>query len=257
MLTLDFSNLGTTAKPLDHWAGQLPDYLKKIEARDQDFYKVVDEEDIADAVLDFARRVEGKFDDVVVLGIGGSALGTICLRDSLSDFSGNAGPRFHVIDNIDPWLIMGVEGRIDLKKTLFLVITKSGGTSETLAQYFYFREKCVKAGLKEKEHFVFITDPKKGLLREIANRSEAGDEGDEEPFQTFPVPEKVGGRFSVLTNVGLVPGALMGLDVKKLLKGARAMRDRFLSHAFEENVPFQLAAAQFGANKPLDRKSVV
>jgi len=247
MLTLDFLNLGTDTKTLNQLADRIPDYLKRIEAREQDFYKIVDDTEGADAILNFAKMMEGKFEEMVVLGIGGSSLGTICLHDSLKhlferELLDRKGPRLHVLDNIDPALISGIEAVIDLKKTLFLVVTKSGGTPETLAQYFYFKEKCKKAGLKEEEHFVFITDPQKGFLRQIA---------DNENFLTFPIPEKVGGRFSVLTSVGLVPAALMGLDVKKLLKGARDMRDRFLSPQFEENFPFQLAAAQFSINKPM------
>lgn len=253
MLTLDLKNLTSVAsdQELAAFADRIPDYLKAIEARDQDFAKIVDDEDTAEGILQFAKLVEGKFEDVVVLGIGGSSLGPICLHDSLKhlferELPNRTHPRLHVMDNIDPAFIAGIEDVIDLKKTLFIVITKSGGTPETMAQYFYFRDKCLKSDLKEEEHFVFITDPEKGLLRQIAEADEAKDN---ENFVTFPVPPKVGGRFSVLTPVGLVPAALIGLDIKKLLKGARDMRDRFMSDDFDKNLPFQLAAAQFLAGE--------
>jgi glucose-6-phosphate isomerase len=254
MIKFDLSNLqevaadhGVSGKELSDLKNRIPDYLKKIEARDQDFYKIVDDEDQADSILNFAKVVEGKFKDIVVLAIGGSSLGTICLHDSLKhlferELTDRKAPRLHVLDNIDPSFISGIEDIIDCESTLFIVITKSGGTPETLASYFYFSEKCKKEGLKQEEHFLFITDPKKGLLRKIADEDYAADNED---FLTFPVPPKVGGRFSVLTPVGLVPAALIGLDIKKLLKGARDMRDRFMSDDFDKNLPFQLASIQY------------
>ena len=152
------------------------EYLKKIKNRGQGFYDLIDQ--------DFDGRIKEKYDDVVVLGIGGSALGAICLKDTLKP---NA--RLHVLDNIDPSFIKDVEEKINLEKTLFVVVSKSGDTVETLSQYKYFKEKGAK-------HFVFITDSEKGELRRIANR---------EGIQSFDVPSNVGGRFSALTPVGLVP----------------------------------------------------
>lgn len=249
MLTLDFANLGKDSHALEALEGRIPSYLKAICARGQGFYDLPE----AKGVIEFGKMAEGKFNSVVVLGIGGSALGTICLHDSLKPLfarerTNSSGPRLYVVDNIDPSLIAGVEALIDLATTLFVVVTKSGGTPETLAHYFYFREQCRAHGLKEKEHFLFITDPSKGFLRRMMTDDS---ETSRDDFLTFPVPENVGGRFSVLTPVGLVPAVLSGLDVDKLLAGARAMRDRFLSENFEENLPFQLATAQFLADKPM------
>lgn len=198
-------------------------YLDKIEARDQGFYKIVDN-DVSE-ILDFAASVEGKYEDIVVLGIGGSSLGTICLRQSLTHL--HESIELHVLDNIDPDYMAQLSDVLDFEKTLFIVISKSGGTPETLSQYFYFREKC--------DNFVFITGPT-GLLRET---------GEKEGIKMFEVPENVGGRFSVLTVVGLLPAALIGLDIKKLLEGAQEMRDKFLSEDLEENMPFQIAQMQY------------
>lgn len=202
---------------------KIHDYLDKIEARNQGFYKIVDD-DVSE-ILDFAKSVEGKYEDIVVLGIGGSALGTICLRQSLTHL--HEAVELHVLDNIDPDYIAEIDDILDYSKTLFIVISKSGGTPETLSQYFYFREKC--------DNFVFITGPT-GLLRET---------GEKEGIKMFDVPENVGGRFSVLTVVGLLPAALIGIDIRALLDGAKEMRDKFLSVNLEENLPFQIAQMQF------------
>lgn len=155
-------------------------------------------------------------------------------------------PRLHVIDNIDPILISHVEDLIEYSKTLFIVVTKSATTPETLAQYFYFRKKCEeylkKKGGKIHEHFVFITDPKKvGLRKKVAFSEISKKNG----IKTFDIPHNVGGRFSVLSPVGLVPARLIGIDIKRLLQGAKDMRDLFLKTDFEKNLAFQLAAIQY------------
>lgn len=217
MITLDKEN--SLAK-LD--GSNIRDYLNKIEARDQGFYKIVD--DSVDEILDFATSVEGKYEDIVVLGIGGSSLGSISLRQALTHL--HEAIELHVLDNIDPQYMAQLSDVLDYEKTLFIVISKSGGTPETLSQYFYFREKC--------DNFVFITGPT-GLLRET---------GEKEGIKMFEVPENVGGRFSVLTVVGLLPAALIGIDIKELLKGAQEMRDKFLSEDLEENMCYQIAQMQ-------------
>jgi glucose-6-phosphate isomerase len=109
-----------------------------------------------------------------------------------------------------------------------------------MSQYFYFRDKINKKKLDPKKHFVFITDPENGLLREIAKK---------EKIPSFEVPENVGGRFSVLTPVGLLPAALLGIKIEKMLAGACKMRDQFLSNNPKENLPFQLAKIQYDLAK--------
>lgn len=198
-------------------------YLDAIEDRNQGFYKIVDD-DISE-ILEYALSVEGKYDDIVVLGIGGSALGTICLQQSLKHLYKPA--KLHVLDNIDPNLIAQLDDVVDYSRTLFIVISKSGGTPETISQYLYFKEKC--------DNFVFITG-KSGLLREA---------GEKQGIKMFDVPENVGGRFSVLTVVGLLPAALIGIDIQKLLDGAKEMRDNYLSENLDKNLPFQIAQMQY------------
>lgn len=211
-------------------SSELKNYLEKIHAREQDFYRIVDDNETVEKVQQFADENREKFEHFVVLGIGGSALGAICIKQSLTHLY--QSPKLFVLDNIDPVMIREIEDVIDPEKTLFIVITKSGGTPETLALYNYFKEKS--------DNFVFITDPEKGKLREIAH---------EQGIPAFDIPPKVGGRFSVLTPVGLLPAALLGLDIKAMIQGAQQMRDKFLNENYSDNLPFQLAQIQHSQGK--------
>jgi len=183
--------------------------------------------DEAKKIMSWARKAWGSFDTLVVLGIGGSALGNIAVQQALRPAYWNLGDkkvrkgwlRLFVYDNVDPRWAADLAGAIDLRKTLFNVISKSGTTAESLAAYFIFR-KAVEAKVGAKKaanHFVITTDAQKGYLRELATR---------EKMTSYSVPGNVGGRFSVLTPVGLVPAALTGVDPVELLNGAKAMRAR-------------------------------
>src|SRR5438270_125642 len=127
---------------------------------------------------EFAARTRGQFDDVVVLGIGGSALGPIALRtallkpqwNALSKDERGAWPRLHVLDNVDPRTIAALLDRLEFARALFIVISKSGGTAETMAQYLVIRGRLQNSvGADAQRHLVFVTDPHKGALRTIAN----------------------------------------------------------------------------------------
>ena len=249
MISLDFSNLtkikaahGLTTKALQATPAQIGRHLKKISNRKQGFYTVIDDAAKVKKINAFADSVAGKYTDIVILGIGGSALGAICLKQSLKHLFENElkdlspAPRLHILDNIDPALISDFEDLVDSTKTLFIVITKSGTTPETLAQYSYYSHKIYQKKLYPRDHFVFITELKNNPLRQIAR---------EENITCFSIPENVGGRFSVMTAVGLLPAKLIGIDIEKLLLGAREMRDRFLSTDITLNLPYQLALAQY------------
>lgn len=245
MISLDFQNLhkvdknhGLSLAEIKKDGAKIPQLLEKIKSRKQGFHEILDDRSSIKKIETFAKKIKGKYKFIVVLGIGGSALGTICLQQSLkhcfeNEVKNSKFPRLYVLDNIDPVLISEIEDVIDYKKTLFIVVTKSGTTPETLTQYFHFRNKGAK-------NFVFITDPEKGQLRQIANQ---------EKITTFEIPENVGGRFSVLTSAGLLPAALIGIDIQKLLAGAKEMRKKFFSKNFTENLPWQIATIQYLLNK--------
>lgn len=205
--------------------------LGKLKQNPLGFMKLPFRFDVAERILKEVEHYKG-FKNLIVLGIGGSALGNITLQNALNHLYYNlkderGGPRIFVLDNIDPDWTMSLSEIIDPKETLFNVITKSGTTAETLSNFFYFL-KLLKANTNNwKEHLVFTTG-EKGFLREFA---------DENNIKTYPVPEDVGGRYSVLSEVGLFPAALSGIDILALLEGA--------SDAVEnEHVPVNYAALQ-------------
>jgi len=175
-------------------------------------------------VLRYAEEVRGRFDALVVLGIGGSALGTIALQTALLHPYHNllpasergSSPRLFVIDNVDPDQIAGLFSHLDPRTTLFNVVSKSGTTAETMAAYL-LAWKLLEDSVgryRVADHLVFTTDAYSGILREI---------GRTESVRTFDIPQGVGGRFSVLSPVGLLPAAICGMDVPGLLAGAAEM----------------------------------
>jgi glucose-6-phosphate isomerase len=240
MLAVDFDSLGKISDrsglqlaEFDDYKNQISGFLDKIHSRNQGFYEVIDQDFAANyraSGLDFG------FKNIVILGIGGSALGSICLNEVLAPLFGMSEKKLFVLDNIDPDLIAEFAQSVELSECLFLVVTKSGETPETLAQFFYFHDLLVKRGLSVSRQMIFVTDPRKGFLRKLAQNLNV---------KTFEIPENVGGRFSVLTDCGLLPAFLMGFDVESLLLGAREMRQKFLSEDFEINLPFKLALTQF------------
>jgi len=179
------------------------------------------------AVKAAADGAKGKFDTLVVLGIGGSALGNIALQSALNPATHNLldagqrnGPRMFVVDNVDPAYFGSVLDFCEkqpggLSRTLFNVVSKSGETAETAAQFMIIRDR-LKAllGTGHSKNIVAVTDPAKGTMRSICNA---------EGYTTLPVPDGVGGRFSVLSPVGLFSAAMCGIDIDALLDGATDM----------------------------------
>ncbi len=194
------------------------------------------------------EQEKNKWENIVVLGIGGSALGAIAVRDALkTEFS--KGPRLYVLDNIDPAYTSELLLNLKLAKTLFVVISKSGTTTEPMIQFGLVKEMLMKKFPGDyQRHLVFVTDPKGGLLRKIAKA---------ENINAFDIPPKIGGRFSVLTNVGLLPCALAGMDVSGLLKGAREMREAIKRGKGMSNPALALAAAQFLLDKKKKKSMTV
>ena len=180
---------------------------------------------LAGRISDLARERRERFENFVVVGIGGSSLGARAAFEALNHPCHNLlpakkrrGPRMFFPDNIDPDLLAGLFEALDPEKTLINVITKSGSTAETMANFTAFLAWLKKrVGTSCAGQVIATTDPEKGALREIA---------DEEGFATFPVPPGVGGRFSVLSAVGLVPCAFAGIDIHRLLAGAAEMDRR-------------------------------
>ena len=193
------------------------------------FYGLPYDEVSISACESLASDLRDRFTTLVVLGIGGSALGTRAAIEAVPPDLRDAGARrVEILDNIDPSTLCQVLDSLDLETTVFNVISKSGETAETMAQFMLVRER-LRALLGDsgyRQHVVCTTDPASGILRRIAV---------EEELATLPVPPGVGGRFSVLSPVGLLPIAFAGLDIRALCAGARAMDARTRSHELEAN----------------------
>ena len=198
-----------------------------------------------DKIREFREQNRGKYEDIVVLGIGGSALASQMFHTALNHPAWNlltqsargGDPRFHLVDNIEPELIGTILDLCTPARTLFIVISKSGHTTETIA-IFNILQQFMQAHFGETwhSHFVFITDPLIGWLRSFANQHN---------IQTFNIPEKVGGRFSALTPVGLLPAALCGINVEKIIEGAALAREKCFSAKFPQNWAYSFALIQY------------
>lgn len=212
------------------------------------FYGLAAQERTLRQITAFAQGVGQAYDHVLVLGIGGSALGTRALLgalrapawNELDDEAREYFPRLTLLDNVDPTSVAAALRRIDPRRVLVNVISKSGGTAETLAQYLVVRRWLEQAlGAAASRHLVFTTDPARGALREVATR---------EGIATLEVPTDVGGRFSVLSPVGLLPAALVGVDVTALVRGAARAIARAESDDLLRNPAALYAALHWAAD---------
>jgi glucose-6-phosphate isomerase len=230
------------------FAGVQAEVRQRRAAGDYGFYQLVDQGPTVHAIKTFAEGLGQAHDHVLVLGIGGSALGTKALLNGLrrpawnewDDEGRDFFPRLTVLENVDPTSVSAALQRIDPRRVLVNVISKSGGTAETMTQYL-----VVRAWLEEAlrpaayRHLVFTTDPARGALRELAQR---------EHIATLDVPPQIGGRFSVLSPVGLLPAALVGIDIDGLLEGARRALDRAESDDLLQNPAALYAALHWAAD---------
>ena len=196
-------------------------------------------------VKEFASLVENRFENILVLGIGGSALGGLAITEALlkpywnmlSPEQRKGLPRIFFLDNIDPDTINGLLDILDLKKTLVNVITKSGDTAETMSQFMVIRDLLQKElGDDYRKNIVATTDKKMGILRQLA---------DQEGYKIFYVPDDVGGRFSVFSSVGLLPFALVGLNIDNMMNGIKDMDLELKNTDIHQNIAAQSALIHY------------
>ena len=184
--------------------------------------------------------------DMLVLGIGGSALGSIALHSALTPSTYNlitdrrrGGPRLFVLDNVDPSVMAETFKFVSRRATSLLVnvISKGGETAETAAQFMIVRELLRrKLGDDFAQRVVVTTDPNEGTLRDIAHADRCA---------MLPVPGDVGGRFSVLSSVGLFSAAMCGIDIDAVLAGAASMAERCSEVAWQSNPATMLAVVKY------------
>jgi glucose-6-phosphate isomerase len=241
---------GLSSDELEALAGRIAEAHDRIEAgrgRDVGFMVLPYDGELADRIKEKAREVRERATDFVVLGIGGSALGNIAAHAALAHpFHNllpdahpgrNGAPRIFVLDNVDPALMTAfldaIEGRLD--RTIFNVITKSGSTAETMSQFLFARDLLRRNGCDPATQIIATTDPspEQSLLRHIA---------EQDGYCTLPIPPNVGGRFSVLSAVGLMSAAVGGVDIDEMLAGAAAMDQRCRGSSLQDN-PAALYAA--------------
>ncbi len=209
------------------------------------FYDLPFDTDMVEEIVPLADGLAERFENVVVLGIGGSALGTIAIANALAPLYHNqlprerrkGRPRLYVLDNVDPSGFGEALDLLDPAATVFVVISKSGSTVETMCQFMIAREWAEKGvGALYKEHFILVTDPLTGGLRQLAET---------QGYRSCEIPSGVGGRFTALTAVSLLPLAAIGVDIRGVLRGAAAMSERVTRAGLMENPAYLNAALQY------------
>ncbi len=181
-----------------------------------------------------AKDIRENYEYFVVLGIGGSALGPTAVFNALCHLHHNDlpkekrnAPKFYVEDNVDPERMVALLDVIEPEKTMFNVVTKSGATSETMAQYLIIVDILKNIYKKDiSKHVIATTSMSKGNLIKIAKQ---------ENLKTFYIPDGVGGRFSELCPIGLLPASVLGIDIEEFLKGAEYMDKLCSSSNYQKN----------------------
>ncbi len=253
-ISLDVSNMlsehigdqGLGRDQLNEILSRIDDYKDRVTATPFPFMRLPETKFQFSEMNELAVAARQKgIKNVVLLGIGGSALGAQTIFEALlrpfhnldRSFRGDI-PRYFVVDNIDPDKINAIIEiiRPELADTLLLVISKSGETPETISQFMIFKE-LMMGSPHANSRIILITDKEKGILNTIAR---------EEGYTTLTVPDGVGGRFSVLTPVGIFPSLLMNIPVDQILDGAQAMLSHVSEQRGTQNMASVLAAVLYG-----------
>ena len=257
-IRLDYNNMMSTAvadgftdKDFSSRLGEITNAFEAVKAgRGKNMMGWTDlpynQTEVIEDILATAKYVRKNFEYFVVLGIGGSALGPIAAFQAICHLHYNdlpkrkrKGPKFYVEDNVDPERMAALLDVIDVEKTMFNVITKSGSTSETMTQYLIINDILTsKLGDKAKDHIIATTSKATGNLIKIAQK---------EGYKTIYIPDGVGGRFSELCPVGLFPAAVNGIDIKALIGGAKYMDEQCQSANVKKNPALMAGTLQYMA----------
>lgn len=235
---------GITDERFDEIKGSLRTALEALRKSHQQgglpFLTLPCDSEASEACRKLAERYTGE-ENLVIAGIGGSALGPRALFSALAHPLHNQlpfqdrdeRPRLFILDNVDPDTVGAVLDFCNPRKTVYNIISKSGSTAETAAASLLIFERLQKVlGDDWRKRVVCTTDPESGDLRALCKR---------ENLASLNLPSGVGGRFSVLTPVGLFPAYLLGFDVKELLEGAADMAELCLGDDVEENPAARIA----------------
>ena len=258
-IKIDYNNMmkkyigeyGIADAELSALAGKAAKAHKAMEEKRRDGrmdwrYLPYNQKEVTEDIKNYVNEVKDETDAFIVLGIGGSALGPICVQQAINHPYYNelpkekrgGYPRLYVADNVDPERLAYLFDIIDVTKCIFNCVSKSGSTSETMSQFMIIKEMLEeKLGREEAaKHIVCTTDCEKGNLIKIAK---------EEGYKTFIIPSGVGGRFSELTPVGLLPAAMCGIDIDMLLDGAAYMDELSKNEDFYKNPSYMFALLSY------------
>lgn len=243
MIKVDFSNLMQDAVSRN---GLTEDDFKNIdvkkiagiiEARKYSELEFFDLHDADTSPIKELGKYAGKFENFLLLGIGGSALGPRSILEALSPFHNFKNrPRVFIYDNVDPTTLSNILNLINLKSTVINVITKSGSTAETIASFMVIWERLKRLSLKPEERIIITTDPEKGNMRKIVK-----DYG----LKSLSIPQGVGGRYSVLSPVGLLLAETIGINSDDMLKGAKDIHDKCMNADLWQNPAYLFSSGLY------------
>lgn len=237
MIGLNFSNMmegvigteGLSERIIENFSGRIEEAHKKIKDRIMPELAFIDlhSQDTSE-IKDTAKHIRETSENFLILGIGGSALGPRAILEAMSPFHNlQKKPRVFIYDNVDPRTLKHIFSLIDLKKTSVNVISKSGSTAETAASFMFLWDEMKKvAGGEISKRFIITTDPEKGNLRRIVK---------EEDLMSLLIPQGIGGRYSVLSAVGLLLAEVIGIDSDSLLRGAMDINNKCSEPDFRKN----------------------
>ncbi len=232
--------------------------LSDIRSGKRGYAEIVSNRNLADASVKLAGEISSRFKNLVIAGIGGSALGPRALfralrhpfHNMLPQEKRGKGMNLYFLENVDPDTFRSTFDVINESETAFLIITKSGSTVETMSQFMIIRDLLTKKFGENgyRERTIAITDPQNGRLRDIVKHDR---------LCSLPIPENIGGRFSVFSPVGIFPAACCGVDAEKLLKGAEKMSREILSSGTENNPALRFAQLMYLAQEFYKRNILV
>jgi glucose-6-phosphate isomerase len=265
-ITCDFSNMfvpqispdfGLSKSDVDGISGQLEKAHDSIVSMREEgelvFLDIPFRKEVITQINEAVEQRKNKFENFLTIAIGGSALGSIAVFNALSHPYYNLldsnrrkqKPRMFFMDNVDPDRLNPLLDFLDLKSTLINIISKSGSTVETLANYLIIRDRLIKdiGNQSYKDNIIITTSETKGDLRDIAR-----DEG----ISSLSIPDNLGGRFSVLSPAGLLSASIMGFDIEQFMAGARSMAKRTNGEDVWSNPAYLYSSAHYLAD--VDKK---
>ncbi|MCX8031252.1 MAG: glucose-6-phosphate isomerase [Thermodesulfovibrionales bacterium] len=223
--------------------------IKMIKLKQYDELAFIDLPQQQTSEIKEIAKIAYEFDNFLLIGIGGSALGPRSIVEALSPYHNlRKTPKVFIYDNVDPLTLSTIFELIDLKKTLINVISKSGSTAETAASFMIVWQKLKERGISPQKNMIITTDPKKGNLRKIVN---------DYNLKSLPIDPKVVGRYSVLSPVGLLTAQIIGVNCEELLLGAEDITQKCILQKLWDNPALLLSSAIYLLDKKFNRNVTV